>query len=175
VLVLFLIARSKPLLARLANALDASSPRWLTKAARIEEAIRDFEVEHPASIRKMFWLDALCQVLLAAEVVAIFLSLKIPLHAATVLGIEGATRAIKMATGWMPARIGADESGIAGTFLAFGLSPASGITLALARRSRDLLAALIGLTWLMWGTGRRRQTYASRAGYTQPAIASDKR
>jgi hypothetical protein len=68
-------------------------------------------------------------------------------------GIEGASRAIKIMAGWMPARVGADESGIAGAFLAFGLSPASGLTLALARRSRDLLAALIGLSWLALRAG----------------------
>jgi hypothetical protein len=58
-----------------------------------------------------------------------------------------------MMAGWMPARIGADESGMAGAFFAFGLSPASGLALALARRSRDLLAALIGLSWLAMSAG----------------------
>jgi hypothetical protein len=69
------------------------------------------------------------------------------------LAIEGVSRGIKIMAGWMPARIGADESGIAGAFFAFGLSPASGLTLALARRSRDLLAALIGLSWLALSSG----------------------
>jgi hypothetical protein len=58
---------------------------------------------------------------------------------------------VKMAAGWMPARIGADESGAAGAFLSFGLPAASGLTLALARRTRDLLASFIGLAWLAWG------------------------
>jgi hypothetical protein len=53
----------------------------------------------------------------------------------------------------MPARIGVDESGTAGVFLALGLSPASGLTLALVRRLRDLLAALVGLSWLALSTG----------------------
>jgi hypothetical protein len=101
----------------------------------------------------MFLLDVACQVLLGAEVAAIFWCLKIPFHAGTLLGVEGASRAVKIMAGWMPARIGADESGIAGAFLAFGLSPASGLTLALARRSRDLLGALIGLSWLALSAG----------------------
>jgi hypothetical protein len=70
-----------------------------------------------------------------------------------VLGIEGASRAIKIVAGWMPARIGADESGIAATFFALGLSPSSGLTLALARRSRDLFGAFIGLSWLAMSAG----------------------
>jgi hypothetical protein len=145
---LFLIGRPKSRLSPLVDALDARCPRWLEKGKQIEVAIRQFESRCPSSIRSMLLLDVACQVLLAAEVVVIFWCLKIPLHAATVLGVEGATRAIKLMAGWMPARIGADESGVAGAFVAFGLSPASGLTLALARRSRDLLAALIGLSWL---------------------------
>jgi hypothetical protein len=75
------------------------------------------------------------------------------MHGGAVLAVDGATRAIKMVAGWMPARIGVDESGTAGAFLAFGLSPAAGLTLALVRRFRDLLSTLIGLTWLAVGTG----------------------
>lgn len=159
---LFLIARPKRYLSALVGVLGERCPRWLQKAARLESALRQFESQHPSSIRRMFWLDAASQILMGAEVVAIFWSLKIPFHAGSVLAVEGATRAIKMMAGWMPARIGADESGIAGAFLALGLSPASGLTLALARRSRDLLGALIGLIWLACSAGflrtRREKT-----------------
>jgi hypothetical protein len=145
---LFIIARPKSRLSPLVDALGDRCPRWLQKGKQIEGALRQFESQYPSSIRRMFLLDIACQVLLGAEVVAMLWCLRISFHAGTVLGIEGASRAIKIVAGWMPARIGADESGIAGAFLAFGLSPASGLTLALARRSRDLRAALIGLSWL---------------------------
>ena len=150
---LLVIARPKLRLSPLADSLGPRCPRWLKKGKQVEVALRQFESQYPSSLRRMFLLDAACQVLLAAEVVAILWCLKIPLHVGTVLGIEGTSRAIKIMAGWMPARIGADESGIAGAFLAFGLSPASGLTLALARRSRDLLAALIGLSWLALRAG----------------------
>jgi hypothetical protein len=150
---LLLIARPKNRLSPIADALGTRCPGWLHKAARLEAALRQFEAQHPSSIRNMLWLGIACQVLVGTEVLAIFWTLKIPFHAGVVLGVEGATRAIKIMAGWMPARIGADESGTAGAFLAFGLSPASGLTLALARRSRDLLYALIGLTWLAVGAG----------------------
>ena len=55
-----------------------------------------------------------------------------------------------MVAGWLPARIGADESGAATAFAAPGLSSASGAVLALTRRFRDLLWCLLGLTWLAW-------------------------
>jgi len=150
---LFLVARPKSRLSLLVDALGPRCPRWLEKGKQIEVALRQFECNYPSSIRRMFLLDVICQILLGAEVIAIFWCLRIPFHAGTVLGIEGASRAVKIMAGWMPARIGADESGTAGAFSAFGLSPASGLTLALARRSRDLLAALIGLTWLALSAG----------------------
>ena len=149
---LFLLARPKSRLSPLVHFLGDRCPRWIQKGKEIECAVRMFAKEYPSSIRQMFLLDSACQLLLIAEVAALFWCLKIPLHGVTVLGIEGVSRAIKIAAGWMPARIGADESGVAGAFFAFGLSPASGLTLALARRSRDLLAALVGLTWLAWRT-----------------------
>jgi hypothetical protein len=153
---LVVIARPEPRLPAVVDFFGARCPGWLEKAKQIELAIRHFEKRYPTSIGRMFLLDVACQLLLATEVVALFWSLRMPLHAGTVLAIEGTSRAIKIMAGWMPARIGADESGFAGAFSALGLSPASGLTFALARRSRDLLAALIGLTWLavtarVWG------------------------
>ena len=145
---LVVIARPKPRLPAVINLLGTRCPRCLDSAMHVELAIREFAKRYPTSIRRMFLMDVACQLLLAAEVVVLFWCLRMPLHAGTVLAIEGASRAIKIMAGWMPARIGADESGFAGAFSALGLSPASGLTLALARRSRDLLGALIGLTWL---------------------------
>jgi hypothetical protein len=150
---LFLLQRPKLRVAPRADAFGSRCPRWLRKGGQIEIAIRKFEADYPSSVRRMFLLDVACQALLAAEVVAILWCLHVPFHTMTVLGIEGASRAIKIAAGWMPARIGADESGFAAAFFALGLSPASGLTLALARRSRDLFGALIGLSWLALSSG----------------------
>jgi hypothetical protein len=65
-----------------------------------------------------------------------------------ILALEAANRVVKAMGSWVPARIGADETGMAAAFLAFGLPSASGLALALARRSRDLLEVVIGFTWL---------------------------
>jgi hypothetical protein len=169
---LLLIARPKSRLSALVDALGVRCPGWLAKAKQVEDALRRFERQYPESIRRMFLFDAACQLLLAAEVVAMLWCLKIPFHAGIVLGIEGATRAIKVMAGWMPARIGADESGVAGAFFAFGLSPASGLTLALARRSRDLLAALVGVIWLVWSAGSSRPSsdQISEASFSEEKI-----
>jgi len=151
---LFVIARPRLLLTPLGDFLGARCPRWLRKAGQIESAIRKFAREDRSAIRQMFLLDLGCQVLVAAEVATVFWFLRLPFHAGTILGLEAASRMVKMVAGWMPARIGADESGAAGAFLSFGLPAAAGLALALARRTRDLLACLVGLTWLAWMSRR---------------------
>lgn len=147
---LYLIARPRTILSPLTHALGVRCPGWLRKGEQIEISIRQFASQHPSSIRHMFLLDLGCQALLAAEVITIFWCVKLPINGAIVLALEGATRMVKMMAGWMPARIGADESGAAGAFVAFGLPAASGLALALTRRVRDLLGVLVGLTWLAW-------------------------
>jgi hypothetical protein len=103
---LFLIARPRARLPFLVRALGDRCPGWLKKWERIEAAIREFQCRRPAAVRSMFWLDVACQVVLASDVVAIFWCLKIPFHGVNVLAVEGAARAIKIMSGWMPARVG---------------------------------------------------------------------
>jgi len=165
---LFIIARPNLLLTRLADSLGARCPGWLRKAGQVEIAVREFARQDRPAIRQMFLLDLVCQALMAAEIATVFWFLRLPLNAGVILGLEAATRVVKMASGWMPARIGADESGAAGAFLSFGLPAAAGIALALARRTRDLLACLVGLTWLAW-MSRRRDDGVSHAGETLTA------
>jgi hypothetical protein len=149
---LVLIARPKPLLPAVVRALGRRCPQSLKKGIAIEAAIRDFQARHPGSIRWILILDLASQILIAAEVVTIFTCFRIPFHAGTVLALEAANRVVKMMGGLVPARIGTDESGMAAAFLAFGLPSACGLTLALARRTRDLLEAVLGIGWLSWRT-----------------------
>jgi hypothetical protein len=155
---LYLIARPRTILSPLVTALGARCPAWLKKAEQIEVAVRRCASQHPASIRQMFLLDVVCQALLAAEVVTIFWCVRLPIHGGIVLALEAANRMVKMMAGWMPARIGADESGTAGAFVALGLPAASGLALALTRRARDLLSVLVGMIWLAWYAQRRQSS-----------------
>jgi hypothetical protein len=155
---LYLLARPTTILSPWVDALGIRCPGWLKKAEQIEGGVRRFAREHPSAIRQMLLLDLACQTLLAAEVVAIFWCLRLPFHGGTVLALEAASRMVKMLTGWMPARIGADESGAVGAFVALGLPAASGLALALTRRARDLLSVLVGLTWFAWHTQSVRRS-----------------
>jgi len=100
----------------------------------------------------MFWFDVACQLLIAAEVVVVLWALHLRIHFFAVLVIEGVTRAVKIASGWIPARLGSDEGGAISAFALTGFSPMLGLTLALTRRMRDLLWALIGIIWLAWNS-----------------------
>jgi len=148
--VLVLIARRKSILSSLVKVLGRRSPSWLYRAEKIESSIREYRVQQPDLVRRMFWIDLGCQILIAAEVAVVLWSLRLPFHLVTVLAIESLTRAVKMVSGWIPARLGADESGAMSSFMAAGLAPVSGLTLALTRRTRDLLWSLLGLAWLAW-------------------------
>jgi hypothetical protein len=149
-LVIVFILRRKSVLSSVAGALGKRSPSWLSKGAQIESAIREVRAQKPELVGRMFWLDIACQLLLVSEVAVVLWSLRLPLHLLTVLAIEGLTRGVKMMTGFVPARLGADEGGAMSAFAASGLSPAFGLTLALTRRARDLSWALVGLAWLAW-------------------------
>jgi len=84
---------------------------------------------------------------------------------------------------WLPCMTAAQSAlpdmktgDVRGAFFAFGLSPASGLTLALARRSRDLLAALIGLSWLALTAGFWKISLAqiSKVAYSNEEITTCK-
>src|SRR5215470_1814511 len=147
-LIIVFISRRNSVLMSLTRVLGTRSSSWLSKGAQIESAIREHRAQQPELVGRMFWIGLLCQLLLVAEVAVVLWSLHLPLHLMTVVAIEGLTRGVKMMTGFVPARLGADEGGAISAFAAFGLSPASGLTLALTRRVRDLSWALIGLAWL---------------------------
>jgi len=160
-LMIFLITRRKPVLSGVLRALGKRAPSWLLRAEEFESSIRNYRFNQPALVSRMFWIDIACQALIASEVVVVLWSLHLPIHFFTILVIEGVTRGLKMLSGWIPARLGSDEGGAISAFALTGLSPMLGLALALTRRVRDLLWALIGIVWLGWnsrGTKRSQNT-----------------
>jgi hypothetical protein len=112
----------------------------------------------------MFWIGVFCQLLIASEVVIVLWSMHLPIHLFSVMAIEGVTRVLKMASGWIPARVGSDEGGAISAFGVVGLSPMLGLGLALTRRVRDLLWALIGIVWLAWKSRRMSSQPTTTSG-----------
>lgn len=152
VLMVFLITRRKPVLSGVVRALAKRAPSWLVRAEEFESSIRNYRVNEPALVSRLFWIDIACQALVASEVVVVLWSLHLPVRFFAVLVIEGVTRGLKMLSGWIPARLGSDEGGAISAFALTGLSPMLGLALALTRRFRDLLWASIGIVWLTWNS-----------------------
>jgi Lysylphosphatidylglycerol synthase TM region len=151
---LVIIRRRRPVLSGLPRALDTRVPSWLARAERLEASIRDFRSNQPALVNRMFWIGLACQVLIAFEVVVVLRALHLPIRFLAVLAIEGITLTLKIISGWIPARLGSDEGGAISAFALIGLSPILGLSLALTRRIRDLLWALIGIMWLVRNSHR---------------------
>jgi hypothetical protein len=158
--VVFAITRRSPLLAGVVRAFGRRAPSWLARAEKVEASIRNYRVEQPALVSRMFWIGVACQLLIASEVLVVLWSLHLPIHFFAVMAVEGVTRSLKLASGWVPARVGFDEGGAISAFAVAGLSPMNGLGLALTRRVRDLLWALIGILWLAWNTRGLRPRHA---------------
>ena len=156
----FAITRRNPILAGVVRAFGRRAPSWLARAEKFEASIRTYRFQQPALVSRMFWIGVACQLLIASEVVVVLWSLHLPIHFFAVMAIEGVTRSLKLASGWVPARAGFDEGGAISAFAVVGLSPMLGLGLALTRRVRDLLWALIGILWLAWNTRRLSHRHA---------------
>jgi exosortase/archaeosortase len=157
-LMVFVITRRNPILSGVMRVLGKNAPSWLARAEQFEASIRNYRLNQPALVRRMFWIDVACQALIASEVVVVLWSLHLPIHFLAILVIEGVTRGLKMLSGWIPARLGSDEGGAISAFALTGLSPTLGLALALTRRVRDLLWALIGIVWLVWNSGGTKRS-----------------
>jgi hypothetical protein len=166
VVVVFAITRRSPILAGVVRMFGKRAPSWLTRAEKSEASIRNYRFQQPALVSRMFWIGVGCQLLIACEVLVFLWSLHLPVHFFSVLAIEGVTRALKVASGWIPARVGADEGGAISAFGVVGLSPMLGLGLALTRRVRDLLWALAGILWLAWNSRNGSPRHAINLGLT---------
>ena len=156
----FAMTRRSPILAGVVRAFGGRAPSWLLRAEKFEASIRTYRLEQPALVGRMFWTGAACQLLIASEVLVVLWSLHLPIHFFAVMAIEGVTRSLRLASGWVPARVGFDEGGAISAFAVAGLSPMNGLGLALTRRVRDLLWALMGILWLAWNTRGLRPRHA---------------
>jgi len=162
-LMAFVITSRNPILSGVVRALGRKAPSWLSRAEQFETSIRNYRLNQPALVRRMFGIDVACQVLIASEVLVVLWALHLSIHFFTILVIEGVTRGLKMLSGWIPARLGSDEGGAISAFALTGLSPMLGLALALTRRVRDLLWALIGIVWLGWNSrGTKRSNNTAR-------------
>ena len=78
----------------------------------------------------------------------------------TALIVEAFTTGIGFATFFLPTDVGIEEGGAVATFLALGLGGATGLSLAMVRRVREVAWTALGLSLL---AGSRRRSPPSHA------------
>jgi Lysylphosphatidylglycerol synthase TM region len=149
---------------RLASTLAARLGAGTSRLRDIEDRVFGFAERHPDR-----WLPvALCQVFFQASAVfEIWLVLRlITGHAPSLLTafvFESVNRTITIAFQFVPMWLGVDEAGNGLIAAALGISPAAGVSLALARKGRILLWTTIGLA-LLWPSLRATGGETGNAG-----------
>jgi hypothetical protein len=114
----------------------------------IEDRVFEFAGRHPDRVMPV----ALCQFLFhASAVFEIWVALRLitgqPPSVLTALVLESVNRTITVAFQFVPMWLGVDEAGTGLIAAAIGISPAAGVTLALARKGRIVLWTAIGLAF----------------------------
>jgi hypothetical protein len=117
-------------------------------AVYVDRTLVDFYRRQPRRlIRSLAWAFV-GWLMGAAEVWLILMLLGRPVGVDSALTIEAFGTGISFATFFLPVQIGVDEGGAVATFVALGLSGATGLSLSLVRRVREITWVAIGLLLL---------------------------
>jgi hypothetical protein len=130
--------------------------RVVEKLRRLGDPVLRFASLNPGRTWRLVVLEAAYQLLAVAEVY-LTLALITPSHVAwsSALVLETVSRAVTIMFKMLPMRLGVDEAGSAVFADRLGLGSATGITLALVRRTRLLFWSAVGIVFvLMRSTGR---------------------
>ena len=147
-LALFVRAQTRGLVGRGARLLARLGIRPATgegRAARVDDALRDFYHRQPRRLALSIGYHLVAWILGSLETWLILYFLGVPVSLATATVIEAFGTGIRFATFVVPSSLGAQEGGYVVTFLALGLQSADAVTFGLVRRLRELTWIGIGL------------------------------
>jgi uncharacterized membrane protein YbhN (UPF0104 family) len=116
-------------------------------SATADIAIKRYYRRHPGALALSIGFHFLGWLLSAGETYLILRLLGVPVALPVAVGIEAAGTAVRFASFFVPAHIGALEGGNVVAFVAFGLDAATGLSFTLVRRVREL--AWVGVGFLM--------------------------
>jgi hypothetical protein len=130
--------------------------RVVEKLRRLGDPVLRFASLNPGRTWRLVALEAAFQLLAVAEVY-LTLALITPRHVAwsSALVLETVSRAVTIVFKMLPMRLGVDEAGSAVFADRLGLGSATGITLALVRRTRLLFWSAVGLVFVLMRSTRR--------------------
>lgn len=120
------------------------------RAAALEQRIYNFYEKKPGSLLAIFGLELTFHLAGILEIYTAlsFISLIPPTLLAAFL-LESVNRIINVAFKFMPMRVGVDEAGSGMLSKILGLTQATGVTLAVIRKGRDIFWTSIGVTLIL--------------------------
>jgi hypothetical protein len=114
----------------------------------IEEVLVTFLHAHPKRVAEVLAIDAVAHAMLMGEIWILLARLGFERSVSSLLIVEGGVKFIGVAFAFVPGQVGASEVAYQVLAGAIGLPAAAGLTLALVRRMRSLLAAAAGVAAL---------------------------
>ena len=161
---LFIVVQRRGLFAGMLRLLETVGLRiaWLknreTKFQELDNAIRDFYRRDRRGLASSFLFFFLGWVTGAVEVWLILYFLGQPVDMITACTLEALAVFVKGSTAFIPGSVGGQEAGSVALFVAFGYTPAVGVTFAIVRRVREILWVGIGLMALAAENRRASQS-----------------
>jgi len=136
----------------------SSSTAMGEAATHVDEALVTFYRRQPRRLASSFVFGFLGWTAGAGETWLILHLLGASVSVVTALIVEAFATGISFATFFLPTDVGVEEGGSVATFLALGLSGATGLSLVLVRRVREVAWMALGLLLLFAGNRRQSQS-----------------
>jgi hypothetical protein len=127
-----------------------SMSRLLPRAETLEERVYGFYERNQGGLLPIFGLDCMFHLAGVVEIYAtlLFISPVAPSWRQAFI-LESVNRIINVAFKFMPFRVGVDEGGTEQVSKVLGFVKATGVTLAIVRKGRDIFWAMIGVALLL--------------------------
>jgi hypothetical protein len=121
-------------------------PRWRQKLAGVRQSVLAFSAGHPSRVWRVFGLHLAFHAVAALEVfVTLGWLMQSPPTWAQALIFSALDRATTVVFKFVPLRTGIDEASSGALAPVLGIMPAVGVTLAVVRKVRNLVWALVGM------------------------------
>ena len=125
--------------------------KWVAKARTLEDRVYGFYQRNGSRFLPILFLEACFHMAGVAEVYVTlsFISPQQPPTLFTAFILESVNRVITMAFKFIPLRMGVDEAGTGRISKILLFTEATGVTLAIVRKARDVFWAAVGVTLLL--------------------------
>ena len=138
----------------------------------VENALFDFHHDTPKAFWASFSLNVLANCMAVLEVCLVLWLMGVKLGFLIALGLEALTKLVNVVGNFNPGNIGTYEGGTMLIGKVFGLSGATGLALAVARRLRSFFWAAIGLICL-FALSKPKKHHDAQVRRNAPAILAN--